>query len=188
VILAWAGDEESGGGGLRWLLEHAPDSVAAEIAINEGGEIRLGGGGGIGHGEPRERAARGELPGAEKSDPDYAPLARGETGHASVPLPDNAIYRLAAALDRLARHRFPARILPVTRAYLLARAPLEPPALGAAMRAVANAKGAPPAQALAVLDADPVLAATLRTTCVATLLSAGTPVTAPPAEARSTLP
>src|SRR5262245_6226714 len=27
VVLAWTGDEESGGSGIRWLLEHEPDSV-----------------------------------------------------------------------------------------------------------------------------------------------------------------
>jgi acetylornithine deacetylase/succinyl-diaminopimelate desuccinylase-like protein len=55
------------------------------------------------------------------------------------------------------------------------------------MRAVAESKGALPKQALAVLDADPMLAASLRTTCVAMLLSAGTRVNALPAEARATL-
>src|SRR5262245_38644364 len=179
VILAWTGDEESGGSGIRWLLEHDPDAVAAEIAINEGGEIRLG--------DDGTRPTRVELQTAEKTYQDYAIVAHGETGHSSVPLPDNAIYRLAAGLERLSRHTFPARLLPVTRAYLAARAPLAPPALGQAMRAVAGAKGAPPARALAVLDADPVLAASLRTTCVATLLSGGTRVNALPAEARATV-
>jgi acetylornithine deacetylase/succinyl-diaminopimelate desuccinylase-like protein len=179
VILAWTGDEESGGTGIRWLLDHAPDSIAAEIALNEGGEIRLG--------EDGRRPTWIELQTAEKSYQDYVLVTRGETGHSSVPLPDNAIYRLAAGLDRLARLRFPARLLPATRAYLLARAPLEQPELGAAMRAVAKAQGALPAKDLALLDADPLLAASLRTTCVATLLSAGTRVNALPAEARASV-
>jgi acetylornithine deacetylase/succinyl-diaminopimelate desuccinylase-like protein len=178
VILAWTGDEESGGAGIRWLLEHAPKSVAAELALNEGGGIVLGADG---------RPAWIELQTAEKTYQDYAVVARGETGHSSVPLPDNAIFRLAAGLDRLAALRFPARLLPVTRAYLAARAPQEPPELGAAMRAVAAATGAPPAQALATLDRDPVLAASLRTTCVPTLLAGGTRANALPAEARATL-
>ena len=179
VILAWTGDEESGGGGIRWLLEHEPDAVAAEIALNEGGQIRLG--------TDSKRPTWVELQTAEKTYQDFVLVARGETGHSSVPLADNAINRLAAGLTRLAAYRFPARLLPVTRAYLAARAPLEPPERSRAMRAVAESKGALPKQALAVLDADPVLAASLRTTCVATLLSAGTRVNALPAEARATL-
>ncbi len=178
VILAWTGDEESGGAGLRWLLEHEPSSVKAAFALNEGGMIRLGEDG---------KPTWVELQTAEKIYQDYVLVARGETGHSSVPLADNAIYRLSRALAKLADQRFPARLLPVTRAYLAARAPLEPPALGRAMRAVAGAKGALPADALAALDADPVLAASLRTTCVATLVSGGTRLNALPAEARASV-
>jgi acetylornithine deacetylase/succinyl-diaminopimelate desuccinylase-like protein len=178
VVLAWTGDEESGGAGIRWLLEHDPNSVQAAFALNEGGGVRL---------DERGKPTWVELQTAEKTYQDYELVARGETGHSSVPLADNAIYRMARALARLAEYRFPARLLPVTRSYLAARAPLEPPERGRAMRALAEAKGPLPAEALAVLDADPVLAASLRTTCVATLLSAGTRVNALPAEARASV-
>jgi acetylornithine deacetylase/succinyl-diaminopimelate desuccinylase-like protein len=178
VVLAWTGDEESGGAGIRWLLEHEPHSVQAAFALNEGGMIRLGGDG---------RPTWVELQTAEKIYQDYVLVARGETGHSSVPLADNAIYRLARGLARLADHRFPARLLPVTRAYFLARAPREPPELGRAMRALAGAEGALPPKPLAVLDADPILAATVRTTCVATLLSGGTRLNALPAEASASV-
>jgi acetylornithine deacetylase/succinyl-diaminopimelate desuccinylase-like protein len=104
-----------------------------------------------------------------------------------VPLADNAIYRLARALARLEGHQFPARLLPVTRAHFAERAPFEPPERGRAMHDLAEAKGALPAEALAVLDADPVLSASLRTTCVATLLSGGTRLNALPAEARASI-
>ncbi len=178
VVLAWTGDEESGGGGIRHLLATSPGSLDAAFAINEGGMIRLGE-----SGEPTWV----ELQTAEKTYQDYVLVAKGETGHSSVPLPDNAIYRLARALARLADHRFPARLLPVVRAHFAARAPFEPPERGRAMRALAEAKGELPADALAVLDTDPVLSASLRTTCVATLLSAGTRVNALPAEARASV-
>jgi acetylornithine deacetylase/succinyl-diaminopimelate desuccinylase-like protein len=178
VILAWTGDEESGGAGIRWLLEHRPESTQAAFALNEGGMVRLGDDG---------RPTWVELQTAEKTYQDYVLLARGETGHSSVPLAENAIYRMAQALVRLSAHRFPARLLPVTRAYLAARAPLETPERGRAMRALAAAKGELPARAVALLDSDPVLAASLRTTCVATLVSAGTRVNALPAEARASV-
>jgi acetylornithine deacetylase/succinyl-diaminopimelate desuccinylase-like protein len=178
VILAWTGDEESGGGGIRHLLAEKPASIDAAFALNEGGMIRLGESG---------KPTWIELQTAEKIYQDYVLVVRGETGHSSVPLPDNAIYRLARALSRLEAHQFPARLLPVTRAHFAARAPFEPPERGRAMRALADAKGALPADALAVLEADPVLRASLRTTCVATLLSAGTRVNALPADAQATL-
>jgi acetylornithine deacetylase/succinyl-diaminopimelate desuccinylase-like protein len=174
VILAWTGDEESGGAGVRWLLANRRAAIDAELALNEGGDLVLGDDG---------KLEFVSLQTAEKVYQDFAIVAHGPTGHSSVPLAENAIYRLAGALDRLGRQRFPARVLPVTRAYFAARAAVEAPKLAAAMRAIAGAKQRPPADAVKVLDADPALAASLRTTCVATLLNGGTRQNALPAEA-----
>ena len=178
VILAWTGDEESGGAGIRWLLAHRPESVRAGLALNEGGGLVLGDDG---------RVKFVSLQTAEKTYQDFEVTVHGPTGHSSVPLPENAIYRLARALDRLARQRFPARLLPVTRAYLDARAAVEEPSLARAMRAVAAAKGRLPIGALAVLDRDPMLAASLRTTCVATTIVGGTRRNALPADATANI-
>ena len=176
VILAWTGDEESGGAGVRWILENEPESIDAEVVINEGGGIRLDA-----QGEPR----RIEVQTAEKIYQDFRLVARGPTGHSSVPLPDNPIYRLARALTRVDAHRFPIRVLPTARANLEARAALESGERGGAMRALA--RGDDTLAAAALLDADPQLAASLRTTCVATLLSAGTRVNALPGRASANL-
>jgi acetylornithine deacetylase/succinyl-diaminopimelate desuccinylase-like protein len=176
VILAWTGDEESGGGGIRWQLEHEPASLDAEIALNEGGGPLLGEDG---------RVKLVNLQTAEKLYQDYSIVAHGPTGHSSVPLQGNAIYRLAHGLDKLQRFQFPARLLPVTRAWLAARAPLEKQELGAAMKALAEAKGPLPEAALRTVDADPALSAELRTTCVATQILGGTRANALPAEARA---
>lgn len=178
VILAWTGDEESGGDGIRWLLKNHPELVNAEIALNEGGGVTLGK-----DGKPKLVS----LAAAEKAYQDFTITAHGTTGHSSVPLGDNAIYRLAAGLERLSRYHFPVRLLPVTRAYFTERAAVEPPPLAAAMRAAAQAKGAIAAGALAVLERDPLMNAQLRTTCVATMLSGGTRVNALPAEATATV-
>ena len=178
VILAWTGDEESGGGGIRWLLEHARPSITAAVALNEGGGPRL---------DDQGRVVRVELQTAEKTYQDFTIVARGPTGHSSVPVAGNAIYRLAHGLDGLAALRFPVRLIPTTRAYFTARAAQEEPRLADAMRRMASADGEPPADAVAVLDEVPDLAAALRTTCVATLLAAGTRVNALPAEATATV-
>ncbi|MBY0274979.1 M20/M25/M40 family metallo-hydrolase, partial [Candidatus Binatia bacterium] len=174
VIVAWTGDEESGGAGVRWILEHEPESIAAEIALNEGGGLSL---------DDQGRPKLIQLQTAEKQYQDFTITARGTTGHSSVPRADNAIYALSAGLAKLATHRFAPRLLPVTRAYFENRAPLEEPEVAAAMRALAASGGELPADALAVLDKDPTLAATLRTTCVATMLSGGSRVNALPAKA-----
>lgn len=176
VVLALTGDEESGGSGIRWLLDHRPQALAAEIALNEGGGVRL---------DDRGSVSFVGLQAAEKTYQDFALVARGPTGHSSVPLADNAIYRLAQALERVGRQRFPVRLLPVTREYFRARAAVEPGPLADALRAAASSKTTVPARALKVLEGNPTLAATLRTTCVATTLGGGTRVNALPAEARA---
>ena len=176
VILAWTGDEESGGAGLRWILENEPERIDAEVVINEGGGIRL---------DEHGKARRVEVQTAEKIYQDFSLVAHGPTGHSSVPLPNNPIYRLARALTRVEAHRFPIRLLPTVRANLEARATLESGERQGAMQDLA--RGEDTFGAATLLDVDPQLDAALRTTCVATLLSAGTRVNALPGRASANL-
>jgi len=175
VILAWTGDEERGGEGIRWQLQRHPEVLNdAALALNEGGGVEI------------DAAGKGKsaaLHVAEKIYQDFTLRARGQSGHSSRPVPDNAIYKLAAALRRLGEHRFPPRFLPVTRTFFLATADSEKPAIGAAMRALASAPGEFPADALKALDDEPGIAAMLRTTCVATQLAGGTGRNILPSEA-----
>lgn len=178
VIVAWTGDEESGGAGVQWLLANQPESIRAGVVLNEGGGIVLDADG---------RPARVQLQTAEKTYQDFTLTTYGPTGHSAVPLGDNAIYRMSRALSRIGRHRFPARLLPVTRANLAARAKREKGDLARAMQRLATAKGALPADPLATADRDPVLSANLRTTCVATQIQGGTRANALPAEVTATI-
>ncbi|MEQ1877620.1 MAG: M20/M25/M40 family metallo-hydrolase, partial [Bdellovibrionia bacterium] len=178
VIVALTGDEESGGAGIQYVLKNKFSSVEAAFALNEGGGLALGKTG---------KVVMISLQVAEKTYQDFELLAKGPTGHSSVPLKDNAIYRLSRALDRLGKFEQPPRLLPATRAYYLGRAQVEQPPLSTAMKRLAQAKGKLPADALKTLQADPIQAANLRTTCVATLLNGGTRVNALPAEAKATV-
>ncbi len=176
VIVALTGDEESGGEGIRYQLAHDPKSIEAEIALNEGGGIRL---------DDDGRPSFVGLQAAEKIYQDFAIVAKGPTGHSSVPLAGNPIHRLSRALDRIGAHRFTDRLLPVTREHLAARAAVEPPDVAAAMRALASAPGELPGDALAVLEKNPIVAAFFHTTCVATLVRGGMRENALPNEARA---
>ena len=180
VILALTGDEEGGGAGIRNLLEQRRDLVGdAEFALNEGGSILLDAAG---------RARLVSVGTAEKAFADFTLTARGVGGHSSVPNDENAIYRLARALDQLAAFRFPPRLSPSVRASLRAVAATQPEARARAMRAVAAAPGdAVPPALLAALDAHPAVRAMTRTTCVATLLDGGTRDNALPVAARATV-
>jgi acetylornithine deacetylase/succinyl-diaminopimelate desuccinylase-like protein len=176
VILALTGDEEYDALGIRYLLEHKKDSIDAGIALNEGGGILL---------DPSGKPEEIDLSAAEKTYQDFELTAAGATGHSSVPLKDNAIYRLARALGRLETNPEGPRLLPVTRAYFAARAAVEKPPLSDAMKELGRTRAGArlPAKALKVIEADPSLAALLRTTCVATLIKGGTRVNALPADA-----
>lgn len=171
LILAFTGDEESGGLGLVELLKKDPSLSQVELTLNEGGGPVL---------DEHGKVKYVELQVAEKIYQDFEVTAAGKTGHSSVPQKDNAIYRLANALVRLEKHKPVDRLLPVTRAFFLERSRIEAQPLAGAMRAIANAKGAIPPAALAVVVKDPALHSLLHTTCVATMLSAGTKVNALP--------
>ena len=178
VLLVMTGDEESGGLGLRKLLEQKPELTSAGLVLNEGASTVTK--------EPGAAPFLVSYEVVHKIYRDFALSTTGTTGHASVPRKDNAIYKLARALSRLEGADAPPRLIPVMRAYFKARAPLEDPQTARAMLALADAPdNALPRDALAVLEKNPILAAQLRTTCVATMLSAGTKVNALPASARA---
>ena len=179
VILAFTGDEESGGLGLRTLLKERPELVDAEIALNEGG--------GAVNDETGGPVKYVRLQMAEKTYQDFTLTAKGPTGHSSVPQKENAIYKLSRALTNVQKFWPAPRLIPVTREYFRQRSALEKPETGKAMLAVATAKGKLPAKALAVLEKNPVIAAQLRTTCVTTMLSAGTKVNALPPSASANI-
>lgn len=181
LILALTGDEESGGAGIRFLLEHRRDLLGeAQYALNEGGSVVM---------DATGKVRLVNLGTAEKTFQDFTFVTHGMGGHSSLPhVEDNAIYRMAQALDRLAAYTFPTRLSPVIRESLRAMATTQPEARARAMRAAADAAGehiAP--ELLNVMDAYAPVRAATRTTCVPTILSGGTRDNALPTEARATV-
>ncbi|HXK08912.1 MAG TPA: M20/M25/M40 family metallo-hydrolase [Vicinamibacteria bacterium] len=177
VIVALTADEEGGAAnGVAWLLERRRDLVDAEYCLNtDGGDFQSK------NGTPYVVA----FAAAEKK----ATAMRLETtnpgGHGSLPRPDNAIYELAGALERLAAFRFPVMLSPLTRAQLERTAGLESGQAAADLRAAAAGTADP--AAIARLAENPGWNALLRTTCVPTLLEAGHAPNALPQRARAVL-
>jgi len=148
--------------GAQWLAQNRPDLIAAEFALNEGG-----GGRNDDSGKPQLLA----LQVGEKAAQNYTFETTNAGGHSSQPMPDNAIYELADALDAVRGHEFPVRFTDTTRAFFAATAVANPGAVGDAItRLLANPQDK---AADALLSRDKAMHSTLRTTCVATLLSAG---------------
>ncbi len=164
LILALTADEEGGTfNGVDWLLRNHKDLIDAEFAVNEGG------GGGMRKG----KYLVNEIQASEKVYQDFRLEATNPGGHSSLPVKDNAIYRLSAGLARLAAFDFPVQLNEVTRGYFERSAPMQAdPQLGADMRAMSTAT--PDLKAAARLSASlPYWNSMMRTTCVATLLSGG---------------
>ena len=164
LVLVLEADEENGDAnalGIQWLIANHRDLLDAAFALNEGGNLLVRGS------DPLSNSVQT----SEKRYTIFRLDVRNVGGHSSVPARDNAIYRLAAGLTRLAAHEFPLELNETTRAWLERSAALEPPAMAAAMRAVTA--GAADAEAVERLSALPTYNAQLRTTCVATMLDAG---------------
>ena len=164
VKLALTCGEETNGAfnGAEWLAKNKRDLIDAEFALNEGGGGRLGA-----DGKPALLA----LQVSEKTSQNYTIEARNPGGHSSMPRPDNAIYQLSRAIDKVAAYKFPVRIDETTRAFFTKTATISPAPIAAAMKAIAANPDDKAAETL--LSRDPLLNSTLRTSCVATLLSGG---------------
>jgi acetylornithine deacetylase/succinyl-diaminopimelate desuccinylase-like protein len=178
IIVALTADEElsdSPHDGAKWLLQNHRELIDAELAINEGG------GGALKDGKPW----RSSIQLAEKVYQSYRLEVKDPGGHSSVPRRENAIYRLADGLRRLADFAFPIRLNPITQAYFERVAATEEPAVADAIKALLA--GSTDAQALAPLTERPGYNAQIRTTCVATMLEAGHAENALPQSARATV-
>jgi acetylornithine deacetylase/succinyl-diaminopimelate desuccinylase-like protein len=162
LILALTADEEGGTeNGVQWLIAKHRPLVDAALVINEGGGGQMRGG----------RYLLHAVQAAEKTYADFEISVRDPGGHSSRPTASNPIYRLAAALGRLAAHRFPVELNPVTQAYLGRASAVETGETAADM--VALAKNPADAGAAERLSKHPSYNALLRTTCAATRLSGG---------------
>jgi acetylornithine deacetylase/succinyl-diaminopimelate desuccinylase-like protein len=176
IIVALTADEEGGAeNGVVWLLENHADLIDAEYALNEGG------GGSLRDGV---RIANG-VQASEKVYQSYSLEVTNSGGHSSLPVKDNAIYRLADALIRIRAYDFPVVLNEVTQIFFERSAELEEGELADAMRGVLQY---PPDPASVVfLSRTPFYNSRLRTTCVATMLDAGHAENALPQRAQATV-
>jgi acetylornithine deacetylase/succinyl-diaminopimelate desuccinylase-like protein len=177
LILALTADEEGGpDNGISWLLAKRRDLIDADYCINVdtgGGELRGG------------KVVALEVQAAEKVYESFTLTVRNPGGHSSLPVKENAIYRLAAALMKLSAMEFPTRTNEVTRGYFAGMAKLGGP-MAADMRAV-SAMPTDESAAKRLSAKSAFYNALLRTTCVATMLQGGHAENALPQTARATV-
>ncbi len=162
--------------GAGWLATHAREEIDAAFAITEGVDGYLD--------DQGRRLAVGVLA-AEKVSQNFQFEVTNPGGHSSRPIADNAIYHLVRAVDRVSRYEFPVQLNDANRGYLVGMGKIVGGTLGAEMQAVA--KDPSNRKAVAALDRDANLHAMLRTTCVATMLSAGHATNALPQRAKANI-
>ena len=176
--LALTCGEEGGGqvNGASWLVANKRELIDAAFALNEGAGVNLDGSG--------KPIAHTVLAG-EKSTQTFRLEATNPGGHSSRPVPDNAIYHIVRAVDRISTYDFPVMMNDTTRGYFGQMSKIIGGEMGAAMAAIV----ANPADAVAAatLRKDPSNNAVLGTTCVATMLQAGHAGNALPQRASATI-
>lgn len=160
IILAFSGDEETEMRTTQVLSTRFPDA-----------EFLLNGDGGGGTLASDDKAVVYGLQTAEKTYATFAVSVSNPGGHSSRPRKDNAIYQLAAALQKLSAYEFPAQSTEQTRASFRFTGKQIGGELGKAMLRFADNPN--DAEAIARIASDPEYVGTLRTTCVATQLSGG---------------
>jgi acetylornithine deacetylase/succinyl-diaminopimelate desuccinylase-like protein len=159
---------------VDWLIREHREWIEAEYCLNTdgaGGELKNG------------RHIANEVQAAEKVYLSFAFETKNKGGHSSLPVRDNAIYRLAEGLSRLAKFDFPVELSEITRSYFERMAALQGGQLADDMRA--SIKAPPDPEAIARLARSPYFNAVMRTTCVATMLQAGHAENALPQTARA---
>ena len=165
VLLATAGEEGGPEVGIEWMLEEQRPLLGdPEFALNEGGRVRL----------VDAHVHSVNLQTTEKIACNVLATARGPSGHASVPVPDNALAALARAVARVHEWRAAIRLNDVTRRFFTGLAGIEPdPERRAALEALVGANAVAAEKAGALLAEDPVLNAQLRTAAALTILQGG---------------
>jgi acetylornithine deacetylase/succinyl-diaminopimelate desuccinylase-like protein len=176
------GEETSGAfNGAQWLVENQRDLIDAAFAINEGAFGEL---------DAQGHKVALEIQAGEKTSQNFRLEVTNPGGHSSRPVKDNAIYHLAAALMRIQGYDFPAQFTDGNRAYFVGMAKIQAAEGNTEVAAAMRALVADPndAEAIALVSAqDPSWNATLRTTCVATMLDAGHATNALPQRARANI-
>jgi acetylornithine deacetylase/succinyl-diaminopimelate desuccinylase-like protein len=164
VKMALTCGEEGAGyiNGAGWLVDNKRDLIDAGIALNEGGG---------GDYDDQGKMVALTVLAAEKNGANFTLVATNPGGHSSRPRPDNAVYDLARALDKISQYEFPVQLNDANRGYFTKMSKIVGGEMGAAMAAVvANPSDM---KANAIVNTSPSYHAMLRTVCSPTKLEGG---------------
>jgi acetylornithine deacetylase/succinyl-diaminopimelate desuccinylase-like protein len=177
VIFLATDDEEAGGeASIRTLIAKTWDKFAAGFALNEGGEVVAKNG----------KVQYVAVQASEKVSVNVAVIAKGPSGHASIPTKDNAVVHLAAAVAKIGTYSAPVHFTAVVRRYFEGLAAISDDEIAKWMRSLESSDRAEHAQRV-IAETNPEWGAMMRDTIAPTMLSAGVRANVIPGEARAML-
>jgi acetylornithine deacetylase/succinyl-diaminopimelate desuccinylase-like protein len=177
VILLAEADEEGGGpSGIEFMVSKHWDAIDSEFALNEGGSIY-------------EKDGRVQYVGVattEKVPRGLRVVAKGTSGHGSMPRLDNPVTHLAAAVAKIGNWQPPMRLNDTTRTFFQRLAAISPPAQAQLLRALEDPTATAAAQE--TLRRDNIMYnSMLRTSIVPTMIKGGFRTNVIPGDAEATL-
>ena len=176
IFLATADEEQGGDASIKMLIAKYWDKFAAGFAINEGGRVVLKNG----------KVQYVAVQASEKVPVNVAVIARGPSGHGSVPTKDNAVLHLASAVAKIGAYIAPVHYTAIVRRYFEQLAPLEDDELAKWIRSLDTPDRGEHAQRF-ISEANPLWNSMLRDTIAPTMLTAGVRANVIPSEARAML-
>lgn len=172
IYMAEAGEEGTSEFGIDFMVEKHWDKIDAEFALNEGGWSIVQG---------------GKVPWVGVQTTEKVPrglnlIARGSSGHGSMPRLDNPVTRLAAAVAKVGAWQPPMVLNDTTKIFFERLATISPPEEAAMYRNLSD-----PAVQEKIRATNIQLNSTLRTSVVPTIIEGGFRENVIPGEAKATL-
>jgi acetylornithine deacetylase/succinyl-diaminopimelate desuccinylase-like protein len=165
VIFLSESDEEGGRYNTSWLAADHWSKIDCEFALNEGGWIMK---------NPDGSVRYVSISTADKSGVTLLITAKGTSTHSSMPRPDNAIFRLARAMAKIADYDTHPKLIESTREFFLTLAKTStPPASTYFENLVKSDDPVLIKQADREISTDPLLHAIMRNTIAPVFLKAG---------------
>ncbi len=176
IFLAEAGEEGNSAYGIEFMVkEHWPE-IEAEYCFAEGGGVTRTDG----------KVQYAAVATTEKVPRGVRLVARGISGHGSVPLRSNAVVHLSQAVAKIAAWQTPMRLNETTQAFLKRLAEISTPEQAARYQVLLSGKNTEPVQEFLAVN-EPRYYSMLRTSISPNMIKGGYRSNVIPSEAEATL-
>lgn len=178
LIFAAVADEEAGCDlGMGWICSHRPELVKAEYALNEVGGFSI----------PLGKRRLYTLQVAEKGVAWLKMRAKGRPGHGSMPHEENAVARLARAVDQIDRTPLPLHVTPQVRGFITELAKHLPFPVSVLVKGLFYDRLSEPIRRLLPEERRKFFLASLHNTATPTMIEAGSKINVIPSKAEAFL-